>query len=98
LPVPATGLAIVELRAHQLQTAPGDAVGSPLFGGNGAAAFQFAKQNEVETRRTPAVAIDTDDAFDLAALTAFDFDPPALRKQVKKALLSARYIQFVRVR
>jgi len=56
---------------------------------DGPAPFQFAKQKQVEARRAPTLAIDTDDAFDLAALAALDFNSSTLREQVQDALFGA---------
>lgn len=51
--------------------------------------FQLAKQAQIQAWSPPTFAIDTGDAFDFSIFAAFDFDPPALREQVKDALFSA---------
>jgi len=51
--------------------------------------FQFSKQAQIQSRGPPTVSIDADDAVDFSIIAAFDFDPPALREQVKDALFSA---------
>jgi hypothetical protein len=82
-------LSIVKFRPNQLQTAAGNPVRLTLFRSDRAPALQFSKQEHVEARGTPTFSIDTDDAFDFAAVATFHFNAPALREQVKDALFSA---------
>lgn len=80
---------IIEFRADKFEPAAGNPIGLPLFRGDGSPSLELAEQAHVETWRAPTLSIDADHAFDLAALAAFNFDPPALREQVQNALFSA---------
>ena len=81
--------AIIDFRPDEFQSSARDPIGLASLGGDGPVSFQLAKQEQVQARRAPAFSIDAEYAFDFAALTAFDFDPSALRKQVQNALFGA---------
>jgi hypothetical protein len=59
------------------------------FGSDSSATLEFAEQQKIKTWCAPAFSIETGDTLYLAVLSAFDFNAPALREQVKDALFGA---------
>lgn len=94
MPLPRV-LAIIELGAHQFQASAGDPIRAAAFRGDGASPFQFAKQQQVQARGPPTLPVDADDAVDFPIFTAFDFNSPTLREQMKDALFSARNVHCI---
>ena len=81
--------AIVGLRAHQLKPAWRNAIGLAVPGRDRPLVLQFAKHVEIEVGVEPAVAAETGELFDVAAVVADDLDASALSEQVQDALLGA---------